>query len=60
MNIIYVLLVFAHVGLTGSGNSNALITQEFNSKEKCEAAAKEFSKLASGTVKSIETKCVEK
>ncbi len=32
MNIIYVLILFAHV------NSNAMTTQEFNSQETCIAA----------------------
>lgn len=43
----YILILMMHVGPMGSGNSNALTTAEFLSKESCEIAAK----LASGTVK---------
>ena len=58
--MIYVLLIFAHVGFGGKGNSNALVTQEFSSKEKCLTALKEYKKLTSGTVKEVEGVCVEK
>ena len=58
--MIYVLLVFAHVGMMGKGNSNALVTQEFNSKEKCEAAISAYAKLAGGSTKEVNAVCVEK
>lgn len=60
MNTIYILLVFAHVGVMGKGNSNAVTTQEFLSKESCHEASKAFEELASGSVKVITTKCVKK
>lgn len=58
--ITFVLFIFAHVGPMGSGNSNALATQEFNSKQTCEAAAKVVKSMATGTVKAIEAVCVQK
>lgn len=58
--ITYVLILFAYVGPMGSGNSNALTTQEFNSQATCEVAGKAASKLAGGTVKNIEYVCVKK
>jgi len=58
---IYVLIIFAHVGmLSGNNNSNALTVAEFTSKERCVAAGRAAEKLASGTVKKIEWGCVEK
>jgi hypothetical protein len=56
----YILILMMHVGPLGSGNSNALTTAEFYGKEVCEAAGKEASKLASGTVKEIKYVCVKK
>lgn len=58
--MIYVLILFAHVGLMGDGNSNALTTQEFSSKERCELAGKAAMKLASGSVKEISYTCQPK
>ena len=55
--ISFVLFVFAHVGPLGDGNSNAITSQEFNSKQSCEVAVKD---MARGTVKAIETVCVQK
>ncbi len=58
--ISFVLFVFAHVGPLGDGNSNAITSQEFNSKQSCEVAAKAVKEMARGTVKAIETVCVQK
>ncbi len=60
MNAIYVLILFAHVGIAGTGNSNAITTQEFSSQTTCEAAGKAAKKLVQGTVKQIEYVCVSK
>jgi hypothetical protein len=61
MNIpIFVLILFAHVGALGNGNSNALTVAEFTSKERCEVAGQAAKKLAGGSVKSIEWVCVAK
>lgn len=60
MNSIYVLIIFAHVGALGDGNSNALTTAEFNSAASCMAAGAQAKKLAVGTVKVIDFVCVQK
>ena len=60
MNLVYVLILFAHVGTLGTGNSNALTVADFTSKERCEIAGKAAEKLAKGSVKSIEWVCVQK
>ncbi len=58
MNVIgWVLIVFAHVGAMGDGNSNALTTAYFTTKENCEAAGRETKKLAGSSVKKIEFTC---
>lgn len=56
----YVLILMMHVGMMGSGNSNALTTAEFSSKETCETAGKEAVKMAEDTVKEIKYVCVKK
>ena len=56
----WILIIFAHVGALGQGNSNALTTAEFTTKARCEAAGTEAKKLANGSVKSIDFRCVEK
>lgn len=56
----YVLILIMHVGALGTGNSNAMTTADFSSKQKCEEAGKQAKKLTSGTVKVIEYTCVEK
>lgn len=58
--MLYVLILFAHVGIMGSGNSNALTTAEFSSKETCEAAGNAAVKMADGTVKNISFVCMKK
>lgn len=56
----YVLLVMMHVGMMGSGNSNALTSVPgFKTKAACEAAGLAYSDLSSGTVKEIKTVCVQ-
>lgn len=56
----FVLILFAHVGALGQGNSNALTVAEFTSQARCEAAGQAARRLASGSVKSIEWVCVAK
>lgn len=53
----WVLIVFAHVGVMGDGNSNALTVAYFSTKETCESAGKSVQKLTNGTVKKIEYTC---
>ena len=60
MNAIFVLILFAHVGPLGDGNSNALTVAEFTSQERCQAAGKAAKKLVSGTVQQMEYACVQK
>lgn len=54
----YILILMMHVGSMGSGNSNALTTAVFKSKEACEVAGKQSEKLAAFTVKEIKYVCV--
>jgi len=56
----FVLILFAHVGPMGNGNSNALTVAEFTSQARCEAAGQAARRLANGSVKSIEWVCVAK
>lgn len=56
----FVLILFAHVGPMGDGNSNSLAVAEFTTAERCAAAGKAAQKLAVGTVKSIDWVCVPK
>lgn len=60
MNAIFVLILFAHVGPMGDGNSNAITTAEFNSAATCAAAGARAKALAQGTTKVIEFVCVQK
>jgi hypothetical protein len=56
----FILILFAHVGPMGSGNSNALtVTTPFASKAGCTAAGEAAKNLASGTLKEIRYVCVE-
>lgn len=56
----YVLVLFAHVGIMGDGNSNSLTTANFASKEKCEVALKSAVSLSSGSTKIIKGFCTPK
>jgi hypothetical protein len=58
--VTYVLILFAHVGPMGDGNSNTLTTQEFHSAKTCQAAGKAAKQLAQGTTKAIEWVCMPK
>lgn len=58
--MIWVLILFAHVGMLGDGNSNALTTAEFTSQVSCQAAGKAAKALVSGSVKEISFVCVQK
>lgn len=55
----WILILFAHVGPMGSGNSNALATQVFSSQSTCIQAGESARKLVTGSVKSIEYVCVK-
>lgn len=58
--MIYVLLVFAHVGMMGDGNSNSITTQEFASEATCKKAKEVFISMSSGSTKVIKAECVKK
>lgn len=57
---VFVLILFAHVGPMGDGNSNALTVAEFTTQERCTAAGKATVEMALGTVKKINWVCVPK
>ncbi len=56
----WILILFAHVGPMGDGNSNALTTAEFSSEATCKAAGDAAIKMAQGTVKKISYVCSKK
>jgi len=55
----WILILFAHVGPMGQGNSNAITTAQFSSQQTCQAAGEAAKRLVSGTVKSMEFACVK-
>ncbi len=55
----WILILFAHVGPMGNGNSNALTTAWYSTAERCHNAGKAAQKLASSSVKSIEFTCTQ-
>ena len=54
----WVLIILVHVGTFKTGNSNAITSAYFASKELCEQARAEVKKLTSGSVKEMEATCV--
>ncbi len=60
MNTAWILILFAHVGPMGNGNSNAITTADFTTSAACQHAGKAAKQLVQGTVKSIEWVCVPK
>jgi hypothetical protein len=55
----WILILFAHVGPMGQGNSNALSSVPgFATMEECRAAGTAAKGMASGTVKEITFVCV--
>lgn len=56
----FVLILFAHVGPMGNGNSNALTVAEFTTAERCAAAGAAAKRLAANSVKQIEWVCMPK
>ena len=56
----WILILFAHVGILGNTDSNSLTTAEYTSKVKCEVAGKAAKQLAAGTTKEIRFTCTEK
>jgi hypothetical protein len=60
MTATFILILFAHVGPMGQGNSNAITVAEFYTKERCEFAGKAAQVMVRGTVKSVEFTCVSK
>lgn len=55
----WILILFAHVGPLGDGNSNALTTATFETQALCQEAGKTARQLMEGTVKKIEFACVK-
>lgn len=56
----WILIIFAHVGALGDGNSNALTSVPgFSTEAECTDAGTTARKLAKGTVKSIDFVCVK-
>lgn len=56
----FILILFAHVGPLGSGNSNALTSVPgFKSEQDCLQAGKAAAALGNGTMKLIKFVCVK-
>jgi hypothetical protein len=53
----WILILFAHVGVMGQGNSNALTTAQFSTEKACVAAGDAARQLAKSTVKEISFVC---
>ena len=58
--MVYILIIFVHIGIYKSGQFTSITTQEFLTKSSCEKAKNELDKLVSGTKKNIEAICVQK
>ena len=56
----FVLILFAHVGPTSVGHSNALTMAEFTTQDRCMTAGKAAAGMAMSTVKNINWVCVPK
>lgn len=58
--MIWTLILFAHVGALGNGNSNALTSVTgFKTQQACQAAGQQAKSMASGSVKHIGFVCVK-
>lgn len=58
--MIWTLILFAHVGALGDGNSNALTNiTGFKTQQSCQAAGQQAKTMAGGSVKRIEFVCVK-
>lgn len=56
----WTLILFFHVGLGGSGNSNATTSvQGFQTERHCEIAGRKASGMTNGSVKKTEYVCVD-
>ena len=58
--MVWTLILFAHVGALGDGNSNALTSVVgFKTQQACRAAGEQAKVMSSGSVKRIEFVCVK-
>jgi len=56
----WIMILFFHVGIMGSGNSNAVTSvPNFKTQQECQVAGNAAKKLVSGTVKEVSFVCVE-
>jgi hypothetical protein len=56
----WVMIIFFHVGIMGSGNSNAVTSiPNFKTQVQCQQAGDAAKKLVSGTVKEVSYVCVD-
>lgn len=53
----WILILFAHVGPMGDGNSNALATAQFSTQQTCVAAGEASKGLPKGSTKVITYTC---
>jgi hypothetical protein len=55
----WVMIIFFHVGIMGSGNSNAVTSiSNFKTVQECQVAGEHAKKLVSSTVKEVSYVCV--
>lgn len=55
----WLLILFAHVGMMGDGNSNSLTTAYAATQGYCEAAGQAAVTMAKGTTKQVSYRCVK-
>ena len=53
----WILILFAHVGPMGDGNSNALTTAHFGNERACIAAGEAAKSMSAGSTKIIKYVC---
>lgn len=56
----WILILFAHVGALGNGNSNSITTAEYTSQQRCSQALGLAKDLTSGSTKTITGICTQK
>lgn len=56
----WILILFAHVGMMGTGNSNSIAMAEFSSEVTCKQALVKAESMSSGSTKVIKGECSKK
>jgi hypothetical protein len=54
----WILILFFHVGILATGNSNSVTTAVFSSETRCKSGGEAAVRLVHGTVKAVNYVCV--